>query len=98
MTKFRGIITLNISIRMIVIYRLSLTNGRLYKGCKSLVSLPIAHKRTYPLAAPDATRSLLLQTVIELTHEYAEEEPYFSDVRSSFSAWWNPKTSYNSKC
>lgn len=53
---------------------LLLTSGRLNKGRMSLVSLPIAHNRTEPLAAPDAARSLLLHTVTELTQEYAVEQ------------------------
>lgn len=53
-------------------------------------SLPIAHKRTKPLPAPDAARSLLLQTLIEPTQEYTDEGLYVSEFTSSFSARWDP--------
>lgn len=50
-----------------------------------------------PLPAPDATRSLLRQTLIELTQEYTDEGLYLSAVRSPFSARWDPITSYPNK-
>lgn len=40
----------------------------------SLVSLSMAHRRTEPLPAPEAARSLPPHTVTELTQEYADEE------------------------
>lgn len=52
---------------------LSLTSGRSYKALTSLLSFAIAHKRTEPFPAPDAARSLFLQTVMELTQEHADE-------------------------
>lgn len=40
----------------------------------ALLSLSTAHKRTEPLPAPDAARSLPLQTVTELIQEYVDEQ------------------------
>lgn len=60
----------------------------------SLVSLPTAHKRTDPLPAPDAARSLPLQRATELTQEYADEESKLSEAWSPFSAFWDPIVSH----
>lgn len=37
-------------------------------------ALSTAHKRTEPLPAPDAARSLPLHTVTELTQEHADKQ------------------------
>ena len=55
----------------------------------SLLSLPMDHKRTEPLPAPDAARSLLLQRATELTHEFTDEESKLSALSSPFSAFWD---------
>jgi hypothetical protein len=40
----------------------------------SLASFSIAHNLTKPLPAPDAARSVFLQTVTALTQEYTDEQ------------------------
>ena len=55
----------------------------------SLLSLPIDHKRTEPLPAPDAARSLLLHRATELTHEYTDEESTLPALWSPFSVFWD---------
>jgi hypothetical protein len=47
------------------------TSGSSYKGRIALVST--AHKRTKPLPAPDAARSLPLLVATALTQEFAEQ-------------------------
>jgi len=47
----------------------------------SFESLLTSHNRTKPLPAPDAARSLFLQTVIALTQEN-------TDIQWWFSGWW----------
>lgn len=61
------------------------TRGSSNKGRMPLDSLSISQRRTDPFPAPEAARSLLLHTAIELTQERAVE-PCLNESWSSFSA------------
>lgn len=61
------------------------TRGSSNKGRMPLDSFSIAQRRTDPFPAPEAARSLLLHTAIELTQERAVE-PHLNESWSSFSA------------